>query len=219
MAPTILTLPPIIGWESVSFDPVRPRSLSRMEGRRTEAVTFGTPYWRASYQAPWLEYREFGMMDAFMMRAGDDGEVFRAYDPFRPRPIAHDDGKALSGTRAAGGAFDGTATLQSITDSRTVVVSGLPASFQFRAGDYAEIRQSVSVVSLHRVQEDAQADALGVVKLSIKYALDTQHFAAGAVVNLEKASCLMQIDPGSYSGRKSWSDRKPSFTAQEVFFS
>jgi hypothetical protein len=138
---------------------------------------------------------------------------------FRQRPIAHDDGSPLSGTRAGGGAFDGTATLQSITDSRTVVVSGLPASFQFRAGDYVEFAGSASVVSLHRIQEDAQADALGVVTLSIKYSLDLQHFTTASVVNFEKASCLMQIDPGSYSGPKSWADRKPSFSATEVFFS
>jgi hypothetical protein len=222
MAPTIISMPDIAGWTDAQFDPVTPRNVDRMEGRRTEAQQWGTSWWRASYAAPWLSDRDFGIMDAFMMRAGDSGEVFRAYDPFRMRPIAWLEANGnvpLSGTRAGGGSFNGTATLASISNSRQISISGLPANFQFRAGDYVEVVKSASLISLHRIVEDVAAGSGGTATLKIRYGLDTTVFAGATVVNFEKPSCLMQIDPGSYSGPKAWSSRNPSFSAQEVFFS
>lgn len=213
-----INLPDIIGWRQISFDPVRPRNTDRMEGRRTEADSFGTPYWVMSADPGWLEPLDFGKMDAFMMSAGDDGETFLGYDIFRPRPIRMDTGVPLSGTVAGGGGpFTGQGTLDTITDSRTVVVGGLPAGFLLSAGDYIEFRMTAFLRSLHRIVADATADGTGVVTLSIKYGLDTQHFTTAAVVNFEKAACVMQIDAGSYSGAKSWQNRSPSFSATEVF--
>ncbi|MDF1599729.1 hypothetical protein PZ895_08055 [Mesorhizobium sp. YIM 152430] len=215
---TVIDLPLIRGWEQVTFDPIQPRSASRMEGRRTEAQAFGTPYWVANYTPGWLQERDYGLMDAFMMRAGDGQEVFRAYDPFRPRPTAHDSGQPLSGTRAAGGAFDGTATITART-ANSLTISGLPALFQFRAGDYVEVRKSASMISLHRVMADVAANGSGVVTLGIRHNLDLQTFTLPLTANFEKPACLMQIDAGSYQGQKSWSSRSPSFSATEVFFS
>jgi hypothetical protein len=206
-------------WVDCTFDPVRPRDTDRMEGRRTEAQSFGTPYWVARYASRPLLREEYGIMDAFMMQAGDDGETFLAYDAFRPRPVAHDNGLPLSGTRAGGGAFNGQAVLQSITNSRTIVVSGLPAAFKLSVGDYVEIRKSLWERSLHRIMAPATANGSGVVTLSIKYGLDTGIFTTGNTVHFEKPSCTMQIDPGSYDGKKSWANRSPSFSATEVFFS
>jgi hypothetical protein len=100
------------------------------------------------------------------MQAGGDGETFLAYDVSRPRPIAHDTGEPLFLPRAGGGVFNGEATLQEIVDSRTVVVSGLPANFQLSAGDYLEVRQSILVRSLHRIMADVTANGSGVVTLS-----------------------------------------------------
>lgn len=220
--PTVIALPDILGWTSVSFDPIVPRATDRMEGRRTEAQLSRTSWWTGTWSAPFLEEIDMGKMDAFMMMAGDSGEVFRAYDAFRPRPIAwaiaHGN-TPLAGTRAGGGAFDGTATLDTITNSRQVFVTGLPSNFQFRAGDYVEFAMSATLISLHRLIEDAQAGPDGTVTLKFRYGLDTEHFNPAATVNFEKPSCLMQIDPGSYRGPKAWSARNPSFSAQEVFFS
>lgn len=208
---------PAVKWLECNFDPQRPRATDRMEGRRTEGQTVGTPWWAATYKTGWLQEAEMGALDAFMMQAGDDGETFLGYDIFRPRPILMDAKVPLSGTKAGGGTFNGTATLNSITNSRTVVVGGLPAGFKLSAGDYIEFRMSALLRSLHRIMAAATANSSGVVTLSIKYGLDTQHFTTAAVVNFEKAACIMQIDPGSYSGTKSWQARQPSFSATEVF--
>lgn len=220
MAPTIIALP-AVGWREVRFDASVPRDSEQMEGRRTEAQRFGTPWWRAVYTTSALTQAQFGLVEAFIMQAGDNGEVFRAYDAARPRPIDYEtpNHDPLSGVRAGGGAFDGTATLESITNSRQVAISGLPAHFQLRAGDYVEFAMSASLISLHRLIADAQAGSGGTVTLNFRYGLDTEHFTPAATVNFEKPACLMQVDPDSYSTSKVLVDRSASFSAQEVFFS
>lgn len=210
---------PSVGWKECTFDPVQPRSINRMEGRRTESQKFGTPYWTANYQATWLDKAKFGLMDAFMMQAGDDGETFLGYDVFRPRPIAMDTGSPLSGTKAAGGAFNGDAYLQAITGTTQLNVGGLPAGFILSPGDYVELRMAPLLRSLHRVIAAATSDSGGFVTLEVRHPIDRDHFTSSATVHFEKPSCTMQIDAGSYSGAKSWDSREPSFSATEVFVS
>ncbi|UXT56962.1 hypothetical protein FY134_04570 [Agrobacterium fabrum] len=211
----IISLPPI-GWRECVFDPVKIRSTNRMEGRRTESMSAGTPYWKATYRATYLSKEDFGIMDAFMMRAGEDGDAFLAYDAFRPRPIAMDQNKPLSGTRAAGGAFVGDCTVQAI-GPRSVSLAGLPAGFSFSPGDYVEIRKNTRQRSLHRIMLPVVSDAGGYATLSVRYNIDTQNFPVSCTAHLEKPSCTMQIDPDSYSATKSWTSREPSFSATEVF--
>lgn len=208
---------PNLPYADCEFDPVQPWDTNRMEGRRTESVGSITPYWVAKYRFDFLRREYLGIVDAFMMRVGGNGGTFIAYDVSRPRPIAHDTGKPLTGTRAGGGSFDGTANLKTIVNSREIVVDDLPANFKLSRGDYVEIRQSSLVRSLHRIIVDSQADGDGEVTLPILYGLDTQNFTTAATVHFEKASCLMQIDPGSWSASKAMSARTPSFTATEMF--
>lgn len=215
---TLITLPPV-KFVECDFKPVRPRNTDRMEGRRTEAQSFGTPYWTGAFRPGALTPAQEGLVRAFMMQAGDDGEVFAGYDAWRPRPVAMDLGKPLSGTKAGGGAFNGDAVLQAIVNSLMITVSGLPASFKLSPGDYVEIRKSPTVRSLHIITALATANGSGNCTFPIKYALDLQTFTLPCTVHFEKASCIMQIDPGSYSGPKSWASREPSFSATEVFFS
>ena len=212
-----IALPNIIGWEEVEFDAVKVKETERMEGRRTETVRHAQGWWKATYRTGFLNFRDYGRMDAFIKKVDGGGEFFRAHDVFRPRPMAHDNGQPLSGMRAGGGAFDGTATLSLVVDSRTVDITGLPALFEFRAGDYVEFRMADYKLSLHTIDADVSADPGGAVRLSISYELDTQNFTTAAVVNFEKPSCLMQIDAGSIEARKARRSRRPSFSASEMF--
>lgn len=207
---------PDVGYRSVEFDPVRPRATERMEGRRTETQTFGTPWWVAKYTVQILSRADFGKLDAFQMSAGDDGETFRAYDVYRPRPILEDLGVPLSGVKAGGGAFDGTATIETIVSSREIDIQGLPAGFQLSTGDYVEFREA-GQSSLHRLLAAVTADVDGKATLTIAFGLDTQNFTDAAEVRFEKPSCLMQVDPGSFSGPKTRVPGDRSFSATEVF--
>lgn len=212
---TLITLPSVI-YSQVSFDPVRPRDTSMMDGRRSETQFFGTPYWVASYAAARLTTAEAAEFDALRMEL-DDGAYLLAYDVHRPRPIAYQGSAPLSGTKAGGGAFNGDATLQSIINSRAITVSGLPNGFQLRRGDYVEVRKSNNVRSVHRIMAAATANSSGIVTLAIRYGLDTGVFTLPCTVHFEKPSCVMELDPGSYSLPKSWPNYSVSFTATEYF--
>ncbi|RVJ72237.1 hypothetical protein [Sinorhizobium medicae] len=210
---------PVLPWKDCQFDPINPTDVSMMEGRRSEEQAAGTPFWKAHYTTNWMTPAFYGLFDAFVMKSSSRGAPFLGYDLFRPRPIAHNNGKPLSGTKAGGGAFNGDAVLQSITNTRAIVVTGLPAGFKLSPGDYVELRMSALVRSLHRIVESATANASGVVSLSIMFGLDIQHITTAATIHFEKPSCVMTMDPGSVSAPKSWAGREASFSATEMFFS
>ena len=210
---------PLVPFTSCEFDPIQPRDMEQMEGRRTEAQSYGTPYWTAKYTTGYLERVQYGLMDAFLMHCGGGSIVFLGYDAFRPRPALHNGNiSPLLGEKAGGGAFIGDAKLRQILNATTVMVEELPAGFQLSPGDYLEIRKSNLVRSLHRIMMPATADANGRVTLSIQYALDLQHFTLPCTAHFEKPSCTMQLDPGSVRSPKSWDDRSITFSATEVFF-
>ncbi|MDX3929230.1 MAG: hypothetical protein QHC90_25940 [Shinella sp.] len=215
MAASIITLPNVIYSQS-NFNPVRPGDVNQMEGRRTESQLSGTPYWTMQLTAEKLTTVEAALFDAFMMDA-DDGCLIEAYDPHRPRPIAYQGSQPLSGVKAGGDAFNGDGALQSITNSRTIVVNGLPSGFRLSPGDYVEVRKSTYLRSLHRIRQAATASAAGVVTLSIRFPLDLQNFTLPCTVRFEKPSCLMMIDKGSYSLPKTWPNYTASFAATEFF--
>lgn len=212
---------PKVGFRAGPFDPIQPRDTNRMEGRRTEGQKFGTPYWVAKYQTTSLTDAEFGLVEAFMMSAGDNGETFLGYDVTRPRPILHDDAahNPLSGVKAGGGAFNGDASLLSILNPLLIQVGGLPIGFRLSPGDYVEVRRSPLVRSLHRVSAATMSDGAGTCIIPIKFALDVQTFTLPCTVHFEKPSCVMQIDPGSYSAPKELITREASWSATEMFFS
>jgi hypothetical protein len=215
MPAIIIPLPNVIYSQS-SMRPVRPGDVNQMEGRRTESHVFGTPYWTLQLTAEKLTTTEAALLDAFEMDA-EDGCLLAAHDPHRPRPIAYQGGQPLSGVKAGGGAFNGDAVLESITDPLTIVVNGLPAGFILSPGDYVEVRKSPYVRSLHRIHIAAVASGAGVVTLSIRFFLDTQAFTLPCMVRFEKPTCLMTIDKGSFSSVKTWPNYNASFAATEVF--
>lgn len=197
---------PALGFEQISFDLIVPRTVNRMEGRRTEARKFGTPYWQAEYRMGYQKERCVGKAEAWVRKLLTRGGVFKAYDLFRPRPV-----------EAGDVPLTWTPDLTNISNGgRTVAVSGVANSFQFREGDYIAFRMSDLVVSLHSIAADVQANGAGAVSLTIDPPLDTQIFTAAAIPIFEKPYCLMQ--PFDWSAPKSWSSRNPSFSAQEVFF-
>ncbi|WP_048648943.1 hypothetical protein [Nitratireductor soli] len=212
---TIIDMPGVL-MDDVSFRPFSPVLVDRMEGRRTETLRRPTNWWIASWRTVQLTAEELGRMDAWSTVASD-GALFRAFDVRRPRPMAEDTGQPLSGARAGGGAFDGTATIIEIgADRRSVTIGGLPANFQLKASDYVELRMSALLVSLHWAVADVQASAAGVAVLPIRYGIDAA-FTTAATVNFEKPACLMQLDPSSYESGMAGTVRQASFSAQEVF--
>lgn len=216
MAITVLPFPDL-PFEEFDLMPVNAQEVSPMQDRASETVDFGTPYWSLkSARTPWLTNSELDLADAFLQEAALGMTVFECHDVYRPRPTSYG-GAPLSGVKAGGGAFDGTATLAAVNDSRTIVVTGLPAGFQINRGCLVEIRKSGTVRSLHRITTAAVASAGGEVTLSILFALDTGVFtAANSIANFERPSCLMKLMPG-FNVPKGRSSRSARFSAKEVF--
>lgn len=212
MSATILAMPEL-GFEQVSFDLVVPVAVSRMEGRRTEELRRGSPFWRAEYATGRLDPRQAGRADAFFRQCKSRGAVFRAHDIFRPRPIEW--AAANPGQPFAIGGFNGTAAVAALPNAHTVQVAGVPANFQFREGDYVEIVMSAYRIALHSIAADAKASGSGAVTLSIDPGLDGQNFTTAATVNFERPSCLMR--PFGWESIKSPRRARGSFFGEEVF--
>lgn len=197
---------PALGFNQTDFDLIVPRSVNRMEGRRTESRLSGTAYWQASWQIVPLTPAQAGKADAWIRKVLSRGGVFKAHDTSRPRPV-----------EAGLTPLTWTPDLTSITNGgQTVAISGVGNNFQFREGDYVAFRESDLVVSLHSIAADAQANGSGVVSLTIDPALDPQHFTTAALPIFEKPYCLMQ--PTDYKATKPVFGTAPSFSGQEVFF-
>jgi hypothetical protein len=206
---TVINLP-TVPFAQCDFDPVRPSSVERMEGRRVEAQSTGTPYWVAKYRTGFLTREQSGFMAAFRTLCSDNGGVFAAYDIDRQKPL-----KYLGGFPAG---FSGQGNVRSFINSRSVDIDTLPPFFELVPGDYLEIRRTLLVRSLHLVTEHVIASAAGRATVNFNYPIDLQHFKVPSSVHFEQASCLMQIDAGSWSATKSMQDRPVSFSATEVFF-
>ncbi|MBL4767628.1 MAG: hypothetical protein JKY94_07930 [Rhodobacteraceae bacterium] len=211
-----INLPDGIRFAASEIYPVNLKSVSKMEGRHSEVVEFGQPYWVAKYTTSPLRRAQVPILDAWLMRATKAETTFLAYDPTRCRPIKYPNGP-LSGTKAIGGAFDGTANLALINNSREVVIDGLPDGFQLSEGDYVSFRMSNLIRSLHMIDEDAISNSSGVVTLNLISGLDVQHFTVGAVVDFEKPSCVMRV-LGNPRVSRTWKGQPASFQAEEVFF-
>lgn len=201
---------PSVPFAQCDFDPVRPSNTERMEGRRVESQSTGTPYWIAKYRTGFLTRDQSGLMAAFRTLCSDNGGVFAAYDIDRQKPF-----KYLGGFPAG---FNGQGNVRSFINSLSVDVDGLPANFELVPGDYLEIRRTLLVRSLHLVTQPVIASAAGRATVNFNYPIDLQHFKVPCSVHFERASCLMQIDPGSWSASKSMQDRPVSFSATEMFF-
>jgi hypothetical protein len=200
---------PDLGIVSADFYQVQPRQVARMEGRRTEAEDAYSPYWTASYSLRPYPNTDIGSVLAFLNSRG----TFLAHNPLRPRPVTYGS-TPLSGTKAIGGAFNGDAGINDLTDRLAPIIDGLPANFVLKAGDHVEFRQSANVRSLHIITSDAMANGSGIVTLALNTPVPTG-FTTSHTSHFELPSCVMMIT--SKSTPTETLNSIYSFEAVEVF--
>lgn len=163
------------------------------------ARDLGPTLWKADYRTDILQPDKMGELEAWLDSLENGGQTFWGYDFRRPYPLAYPDG--FTGmTRADGGSFDGTCTLGTISDSRLIPLTDLPASFVFSPFDclafaYGEDDDSFA---LHRIMAGVTANGSGAVTVEVRPHVRVG-WEAGATVNLAKPSCLMRLVPDSYS--------------------
>jgi hypothetical protein len=208
---------PALSFTEFDMRPVVTKTVGAMIGRTTETAEFGTTYWRLfAARTGYLSLNQVDDLSAFLLACSRGGATFSCYDYFRQRPRAYGN-TPLSGTKAIGGAFNGSAVLQTVTNSRTIVVSGLPANFVVNRGCLVEVRKSLLTRSLHMVMANATASAGGIVTLTIDVPLNTTVFTTlNSTIQFERPACLMLLNP-EYQLPKAINERFLSFDAIEVF--
>lgn len=195
---------------------VHSRDVSILEGRRMESADFGTPYWKLTARTAAMTIAKADAFENFLFRASRGGATFVCPDFYRKRPRAYGE-TPLSGTKAIGGAFNGDATVQAITNSRQVTVAGLPAGFILKAGDLIEFNKTALVRSLHRIIADVTSGGGGTAAVQFEPPLNTAIFTTAATVRFEMPSCVAMLT--DYELPKGAGAKQASFTATEAFFS
>lgn len=216
MVATPLALPPGYRFGEWTLKMVHSRDVSMLEGRRLESADFGTPYWTLTARTASMTIAKADAFESFLFQASRGGATFVCPDLYRKRPRAYGE-TPLSGTKAIGGAFNGSATIQTITNSRQVTVAGLPAGFVLKAGDLIEFNASALVRSLHMITANVTSGGGGQAVVKFEPPLNTTVFTTSATAQFEMPSCVMMLT--EYDMPKGAGAKVATFTATEAFFS
>lgn len=154
----------------------RPGSLLALERQQTMAPTrgglvqvaeLGAPLWKMRYMTVPMGEAQGLAWEAWISSLRGGARTFKAVHPARRTAVAYPNGYGGL-NRHAGGAFDGTATLQAVAVAlETVTLSGLPSTFKLSDGDLLSFVPSGTRQALHRVTEGGTASA-GVLTVAIE---------------------------------------------------
>lgn len=208
--PTFPIALPENGVASQYFEPERVDFTSQKADGRLNGVTAGWPLWHARFsfgqsisRAKSEEWR------AFVARLRGQQRTFFGADQNRPYPVAYPRGFAAL-TRAAGGAFDGTAASWSVNADRDVISpTGLPAGLALNIGDYGMFRWETGGEarrSLHRAVLAATANGSGVVALTVEPPVPNL-VPGDAVFDLARPCCVMKLKPETKIGEMTRTQR------------
>lgn len=180
------------GFVTASFELERQQVLAAERGGRLVSVDLGPPRWRAEYQTAPMDMARLGAWRAWLASLRGAARPFVAVDPFRRYPAAYRSGFA-GFSRAGGGAFDGTASSVALSAARDLVsLTGLPAALRLQPGDYVSLSwESGAKRSLHRVLDDASADAAGVGAWTVEPIVPD--YVAAAIATLAEPGCIMRL--------------------------
>jgi hypothetical protein len=213
------TIPSFAGANEGALDLTHVTTGSRTRGGSMTVTDLADPFWDLTWTTGSLRASQKSELSAWWSSLRGGGKTFLAYHPGARWPAAYAlEATILALTRAGGGAFNGTASITSFPDARTIAMSSagasrLPAGFQLSAGDMVSIVKpgSPNRYSLHRVVEAATADGTGqILGLLVEPFILTSVFAAGNTVNFiralgefvpdqERWSCVYGVNPSPAS--------------------
>lgn len=143
---------------------------------------------------------------------------FKASQPLRRYLQAYPNGYGGL-TRAAGGAFDGTAAVVSSPTSDQITIGTLPNGLTFAPGDLVSVTYATGLQALHRVLEDATSSG-GAVTVTVEPRV-IPGIASGNAVQLADPWCLATIEAGSGSPAFQWTPGRRAdgikFSATQAF--
>ena len=122
-------------FSQADFDPFYQQTMSPSRGGQVQVANLGPDLWSMSFATDPISYQTGLEYMAWIQSLRGGTRLFKAWHPLRRYPYAYPNGFAGL-TRAGGGSFDGTCTLNAIATERdTITLTTLPASFQFNIGD------------------------------------------------------------------------------------
>lgn len=182
---------PAVPFASRRADLVRVVATTPFRDGGGQVVELGTARWRIELTTNGLKEREFGLVEAWWDRLRGGLNGFYGTDPGRPYPIDYGAG-LLSLTRAAGGAFDGTATVTGL-GAYTISLATLPAGLTLKPGDYVGLIEG-DLRGLYRLVTAVTANGSGAVTVTVEPEVLTNLFTTAATANLAQPVCVMQPD-------------------------
>lgn len=169
------------------------QEMSPLRGGCQVVADLGPALWVMDVKSKVMRPSELKAWKARLAALENGGQQLIGHDMTACFPIAYPNGSWPTGV-----AFDGVATLETVTNNKTVTLSGLPEGFKVSTGDYISFGYG-SARALHQAMEDAVADEFGVssafeVRPYIRpgYVLDVD-------VALTRPHAVMLIVPGSVS--------------------
>lgn len=182
----------------IKFEPLYDQVRAISHGGSPQVGELGPDLWSVQYETVSMREAQASAFEAWLSSLRGGQRFFKAWHPLRQYALAYPRGYAGL-MRAAGGSFDGSATLDSISvplDAATL--SGLPAGFKFSAGDFISYAHAEGRQRLHRVIEPAVASGLGIATVSVEPRL-TPSPPPSAEVALVKPWCVVSLEKSSVS--------------------
>lgn len=185
-----------IAFAKSQFTLARQDVVTQTQGGALQVMDVGEPLWTLSAVTEplrWSRRREFAAWHASLR----GGRRILAYDHVGSYPITYG-AAVLSLVRAAGGGFDGTATLSGASTS-SLSLAGLPAGYQAAAGDRLSFPWN-GVLAYHEVAEPAVADGAGALTVNVEPPVRLGPApSVGAVIALVRPPCVMIVKPDTFS--------------------
>lgn len=178
---------------SVQWSLSRAQTDTRTRGGEMIRVGSGASLWQGSATLAPAYHRDAAATEALLAELTGPGQSILAYDPRYNGPSYDPTGAILGAS---------TPTIDTLNaDNRRMRVTGLPASYELRVGDYIgwQYGSNPTRYALHRVTSAATANSTGRTPLFSV----TPHIRPGAVVGAAVAltrpvcKCLITADYGA----------------------
>lgn len=152
------------------------------------------PVWRGQFLSPLLLHTERPVWSSWHKSLRGGLKTFIAYDVRHSRPLAYQSANTPADIQVG---WDGTASVSSLSGA-TLGLTGLPANYQFKAGDRVGLEQS-SKYGYYEVLEDVTGNAGGVASITVAPFLHTGLFTTSAVCRVWRPWCQFLIDQTSWN--------------------
>jgi hypothetical protein len=169
-----------------------PQETNQLADGSVIKASLGDALWRGEATIPPAAHADIGRVEAKLAKLMRAGETALVYDARYNGPAADPGGLILGAATPTIGSLDG--------DNRRLTVTGLPAGYQLRAGDWIgwTYGSSPTRYALHRIETDATASGGGTTPLFAVEPFIRPGVSAGAAVVLVRPPAKVIVTAADY---------------------